>query len=93
MISKRLLQLFGAVLGVALFAGAFAGPADAFWGRRHHPAFNPDVNAPQPYDPSSPGRLGTDGGNPSDCYWSREQTYVAGRLVWRPLQVCPYPPD
>ncbi len=80
-------------LGAALLAISLSVPADAFWSRDNLRPFNPDTNAPQPYDPGSVGYggVGGPGGSSSDCYWSREQTYVAGRLVWRPLLMCNYP--
>lgn len=89
-------KLRRSVFAASLFAGAAftASPALAGW-FDSHPPFNPHQAAPEPYDPTAIGRSGAsyDSGSPSDCYWSREQTYVGGRLVWRPLQVCPYPRD
>lgn len=69
------------------------GSADAFWSRRNLKPFNPGVGAPQPYDPYSVGYGGTGAasGGPNDCYWSREQVYIRGRLTWRPLLMCMYP--
>ncbi len=68
-------------------------PADAFWSRHNLEPFNPDANPPRPYDRNSVGYGGTGrmSGGPHDCYWSREQTFVGGRLVWRPLFMCMYP--
>ncbi len=81
-----------AATGAALLTLALAVPADAFWSRRNLEPFNPNVNPPRNYDPTAIGHGGT-GGNagPSDCYWSREQIPVSGRLVWRPLLMCHYP--
>ena len=76
----------------ALLVLALTVPADAFWSRRNLEPFNPDANAPQNYDPSAIGHGGTGGdGGPHDCYWSREQVPVSGRLVWRQLLMCHYP--
>ena len=83
------------VMALTLGAAFTATPATAFWSQDNIQPFDPDVNPPYPYDPTAVGRLGAPGfgGWSSDCYWSREQTFVAGRLVWRPLQVCPYAPN
>ena len=73
---------------------AAALPADAFWSRSNLDPFNPDVNAPSNYEPRSPAIGGTGGdAGPTDCYWSREEVVVAGRLAWRPLKMCHYPSE
>lgn len=53
--------------------------------------FNPHVNAPPNYDPSSPGIAGPGYGTASgSCQWTREQIRIGGKLTWRPLLQCYY---
>ena len=90
--SRMVLGILAATLIGAAIPVAASAPAEAFWSRHNLRPFNPDASPPQPYDPSSPayGGTGATSGGPNDCYWSREQTFVGGRLVWRPLLMCMY---
>ncbi len=74
-----------------LLACVVALPAHAFWSRENLEPFNPHENAPSRYAPGAVG-YGGPGGNavPGDCYWSREEVPVGGRLAWRPLRMCNY---
>lgn len=90
--SKNRIRSGVAALTATILVCALITPANAFWSSRNIDRFDPDANAPRNYDPTAVGRVGTGEGGPAstDCYWSREEVLVSGRLRWRPLQVCPY---
>lgn len=91
---EKLQSRLGVIAAGSLLSLALVLPADAFWSRRNLEPFNPDANPPRNYDPASVGYGGAGGqATPSDCYWSREQIFIRGRLTWRPLKMCPYSED
>lgn len=79
-----LLKYAGAAV---LLAGTMLMASEAALAQKQHGnrSFNPHVRAPTPYDPSAVSIAGSSG-----CHWTREQTFVQGKLVWRPLLQCYY---
>jgi hypothetical protein len=45
----------------------------------------------RPYGPGTYSENGFTVYIPANCYVSREQVLLSGRLVWRPIRTCPSP--
>lgn len=82
-------------IGIAVAAsGLFVASAQAqpMWRLPDHGPVPGQVDPNvRPYGPGTYSENGFTVYIPANCYVSREQVLIGGRLVWRPVKTCPSP--